>query len=439
MNAKNVPAKGSILEKIFVIAFVVILVLLPFHAFFSTWGGTLFGSLLLWKSWKEIILLLLIPLVLWYCILRPDVAEKLWRSWLNRLIAAYVVLHLIFAITSQASIEAIGAGLLMNLRFLAMFILAQIVLTVDHHWLKPIKHALPLWLLFTTIALALMAITQVTLLPPDFLAAFGYDKNTTIAPYVVVDQHPDALRAFATMRGPNTFGAYLLLPLAVALVLVVWQRRNILAGLALGLGGAALLFTSSRSAWLGTIVMVVVLAIIIVPRQRLIKIAKWGAIPGLLAIVGFFWIATTIPSVRLAVFHSRADRTTLTEGSSDKHWQETLNGVQDAAATPLGQGVGTAGPASFYNTKSDPEVAENYFVQIAQEVGIVGLALFIAINAMVAYQLWQRRQHMWPRVLLASFAGLTVVNFFLHGWADDPTSMTWWGIAGLYLFADSKK
>ena len=64
---------------------------------------------------------------------------------------------------------------------------------------------------------------------------FGYDKLLTIAPYVLLDSNQDALRAFATMRGPNDFGSYLLLPLLLALALVIDQKRNILAGAALGL------------------------------------------------------------------------------------------------------------------------------------------------------------------------------------------------------------
>lgn len=420
-------------------AFGLIVVLLPFHAFISTWGGTAIGPLLVWKSWKEILLVALIPIVAWYCVLRPDVARTVWKSWLTKLILLYVVLQIVFAIASQASIGAILAGLLVNLRFMAMFILAQLIVAGNPAWLAACKQFLPALLLIITVVLSLMAIAQVTIIPRDFLVHFGYNKDTTIAPYLEVDQNPSALRAFATMRGPNPFGSYLLLPLALALVMVMRQRRNILAGLALGLGTVALVLTSSRSAWLGAVAALAVLAITSVPVKKLIKWVKIGAIPAVLAFGVFFWLATTVPVIRLAVFHSRADRATLTQGSSDQHWQKTAEGIKDVLAHPLGQGVGMAGPASFYNTNAPPKVAENYFVQLAQEVGIAGMVLFVAINCLVVCQLWRRRQDMWPKVLLASFVGITVVNFFLHGWADDPTAMTWWGLAGLYLFADKKK
>lgn len=420
-------------------AFVLILVLLPVHAFISTWGGTTVGPLLVWKSWKEILLALLVPLVIWYCLLRPDVAKTVWNHWLTKLVALYVVLQFVFAITSQASTDAALAGLLMNVRFFAMLVLAMVVLASGHPAVLRLKKWLPGWLLATTVALSVLAILQVTVIPRNFLAQFGYNKDTTIAPYLEVDQSSSALRAFATMRGPNPLGSYLLLPLALAVVILARQRRNMLAWAALVLGTVALVLTSSRSAWLGGLAGLLVLALAMVPKAQLIKWAKRGAIPAIIALIIFGWLAVTVPQVRLAVFHSRADRATLTTGSSDEHWQKTIDGIKDVAAHPLGQGVGTAGPASFYNKNQPPKVAENYFVQIGQETGVLGLAIFIAINCVVVMQLWRQRADPWAKALLASFVGITVVNFFLHGWADDPTAMTWWGIAGLYLFEARKK
>ena len=41
----------------------VIVALMPVHAFVSTWLGTMIGPLLVWKSWKEILLAAIIPVV----------------------------------------------------------------------------------------------------------------------------------------------------------------------------------------------------------------------------------------------------------------------------------------------------------------------------------------------------------------------------------------
>lgn len=418
-------------------SFGLILMLLPLHAFISTWGGTEIGPLQVWKAWKEILLFLLVPLVVGYCVLRPEIARRIWALWVNKLIALYVVLHLFFAVISPATSTAVVAGLFMNLRFLAMFVLAQIIVASNPNFLQKIqKWLLPAAIILVS-ALSFMAIVQVVLLPKDFLVPFGYDHASTIAPYILVDQNPSAVRAFATLRGPNELGAYLILPLLAVLGAMLLARRvKIMVGL-LALGSLALGLTGSRSAWLGAILSFAVFGALWFPRRRLIGWLKNAALPLLAVIALGFWAAITVPQVRLVIFHSSPSDSNLFEGSTDMHWQAVADGVQQVAANPLGQGVGVAGPASFYNTQSG--ISENYYVQLAQEVGVFGLALFIAINTFVVRRLWLNRAELWPKLLLASFAGLSLINMFLHGWADDPTSMTWWGIAGLFLTAAAPK
>jgi hypothetical protein len=412
--------------------FAVILLLLPVHAFLSTWLGTTIGPLLVWKSWKEILLILLVPVIAVYCIKRPDVAKLVWSRLANKLIAAYAVLHVLLALVSHASHDAVLAGLLMNLRFFAMFVLAQIIVASGHPWVRRLQRLLPVWLLWTTIGLAVFGILQVTVLPKNFLDTFGYSKDTTIAPVTLVDDNPDVLRAFSTMRGPNTLGSYLIIPLAFALYGLLKRQNMWLAGVALSLGLVVLVQTDSRSAWIGTLVMMVALGVLLLPRAALITWAKRLVIPVVLAIVVLAWAALTVPSVRLAIFHSGANRATLTTGSTQNHWLATLGGIKYVTVHPLGTGPGSAGPASFYNTNAQPIISENYYVQIAEETGVLGLLLFIAICILTARALWRARSPT-AMLLLASFIGLSVVGVFLHVWADDPTAMTWWGLAGLAL------
>lgn len=415
-----------------------IIILLPFHAFLSTWGGTVFGPLLVWKSWKEILLACLLVPVIVYVVARPELAKLLARRWVNWLILLYIILNSVWAVLSPASAEAVIAGLLFNLRFLIVFLVAQLVVASGHSWVHTIKKIIEPLILGVGIVVSVLAIIQVVFLPADFLSRFGYGPDT-ISPYILLDNQPDALRAFASLRGPNELGSYLLLPLALAMVLVFIERRNLLAGLTLGLGVVALALTGSRSAWLGAIVMVIMLLFLWVPWPKLKQWITWGAVP-LMVVAGLFlWLASTVPSLRLAVFHSSVADNSLFEGSTEKHWQATDAGLRDALTYPYGQGVGTAGPASFYNQNATPKIAESYYVQLAQEIGFAGLALFIAICAFTLFDLWRQRTDLWPKVLIASFAGLSVINLVLHGWVDDPTAITWWALAGMYIFTEKAK
>jgi O-antigen ligase len=320
---------------------------------------------------------------------------------------------------------------MMNLRFLAIFVLVQVIVEAKPKYMQRLQEWAPRWLLWTGIVLGVLAILQVYVLPKDFLAQFGYNKDATISPYILVDQNPNALRAFATMRGPNTLGAYLLMPVAAALYLLYKKRKGIVAYAAAVLGVVAIYLTGSRSAWLGLLATIVVLGVMLLPRAQALKWAKRLIIPIIVLVLLVGWAAVMIPSVRLAIFHSSPGDSSLNEGSNNKHWEATVIAISDVVRHPVGSGPGSAGPASFYNN-SGTNLSENYYVQIAQEVGLIGLGLFVAINVLVVRNV-VRRSGFLPSLLVASFAGISLINIFLHGWADDPTALTWWALAGLYM------
>jgi hypothetical protein len=146
--------------------------------------------------------------------------------------------------------------------------------------------------------------------------------------------------------------------------------------------------------------------------------------------------AFTIPQVRLIVFHSSPNDDSLIEGSTSLHIQATLSGVSRVIDTPMGCGTGCAGPASYYG--ENPSISENYYVQIAEEIGVGGLALWLILYVYIFHKLYQRKQHKYVQVVLFSGLGLSTIGFMLHVWADGPLAILWWGLAGIALgFASS--
>lgn len=409
-----------------------VFVLLPLHAFISTWGGTAVGPLWLWKSWKELLLCgLFVMAIVWLC-LSPDRLRELFKKKYVLLLAAYVALTLVMAavFVGQNGAEATAAGLAMNLRYILASVLVYILFRysrVSQLWPRVL-----VWLVVGTgVAVSILGIIQVLLLPGDFFAQFGYDKATTIAPSVLIDDNPDLLRAFATLRGPNDFGAFLILP--IVLVLAYAKRMPVWFG-----AGAmffmcwALVLSSSRSAWIGAVVAILVyVALALGRRLSRTVIATSISTLVLVGVVGLY-AAVNVPSLRMAIFHSSPGDPSLTEGSTDNHIAATVGGVQRVVEAPLGCGPGCAGPASYYG--AEPQISENYFVQIAEEVGVVGLAVFVVLLWLIARELFRMTSNrLLARVLLAVLAGHIVVGLLLHVWSDDPLSMTWWMLVGALL------
>jgi O-antigen ligase len=385
------------------------------------------------------LLVVLLPVVLLYLYIRPDISKLLWSRWYNKLILLFALLHAVLAVVMPVDTPVLLAGLAMNLRFFAMFLLAQILLASGIKGAERVKALLPSWLLWLGIVLSILAILQVFVLPKDFLTQFGYDKDTTIAPFTLLDDNPNAVRAFSTMRGPNTLGAFLLLPLAVAVIMFVRNQRRWLAGISGVLCAWAMFLTGSRSAWIGAVVTLLCVGLYVLSKdmvkKHILSVAFGFTIIAAL-VVG---LSMVVPAVRLAVFHSSPGDSHLLEGSSEKHWEATLDGLQDGLSNPLGQGPGNAGPASFYGNA--PKISENYYVQLLQEVGVLGLLLFIAICMSVVWHLHRiaiTTKDTMAIMLVATFIGISVINIFLHGWADDPLAMVWWGIAGLFVGGSKK-
>lgn len=408
-----------------------IFVLMPVHAFISTWGGTAVGPLWLWKSWKELLVVALTLVTLGWLLTKPSALRALLAKPLPLLVTGYVVLTLVlaFIFLRQNGADATMVALAMNLRYLGVAALAYVLFSyadVSANWFKRAC----LFVVGAGVTVSVIGIIQIAMLPTDFLIQFGYNKDTTIAPALLIDDNPDHLRAFATLRGPNDFGAFLILPIILVAMKAHWRRP--LFVLAAGVMVAALILSGSRSAWIGAVVALAMYgSLYFMKRISFKQIATIGGIAVLLG-AGALYAAVTVPAIRMAVFHSSPGDSSLTEGSTDDHIAATAQGIERVAEEPFGCGPGCAGPASYYG--DEPQISENYLVQIAEETGVIGLGLFAVLVGTVAVMLYRvRTLDMLRWALLASLAGYAMIGLLLHVWADDPLSITWWLLAGAVL------
>ncbi len=79
-------------------------------------------------------------------------------------------------------------------------------------------------------------------------------------------------------------------------------------------------------------------------------------------------------------------------------------------------------------------LTENYYIQIAYEVGVIGIVLFLAVHVLV-YRKLARQKSILAICLLASFWGYVLVNMLLHIWSNEAVAAQWWLQAGLAMTA----
>lgn len=424
--------------KVLRIGITAILVVAPFYLTLSIWAYQFIKHLDLLKIWEEVGLSVITIVIIGFLTTHRVLAWRLLKNRLTVLLLLYALLIVGIGtydlLSGQVSNSAVIYGWLTDLRPIAIFWLA--LLTVEISQLAGIKRfAWRKVLMIPAVIAILFGFLQATVLPNNFLSHFGYGPTTTL-PYQTVDNQPSLVRVQSTMRGPDPFGAYIMVILlfVVGWYLVEKKSRPRLYLLGFGLLSLYVMYkTYSRSAELAFIISLIFLLVIKADRRYLRR--------HLVAIGSALVAAGAVLAIALAhhnylaqnVLLHTSNRSTSAVSSNAQRAAAEKQGVKDIIHHPLGTGVGSAGPASRRNAKGPARIAENYFLQIGQELGIVGLVMFIVINIFIGHELWRRRSEELSSSLLAALVGLTIVCMFYHTWTDETLAYIWWGLAGIAL------
>jgi hypothetical protein len=408
-----------------------ILALMPFHAFLTVWVSSFTGHYLLVRLWKEAILTLLIVGILIILAADKELRRKFFSSYLILLIIAYVVFLAIWGAAALAGHRVTGRamwyGLLVDSRFLIFFLVALVVSVKTGSLYTNWKR-----LLFVpAVLVALFAIIQYLFLPYDFLKHFGYGEST-IFPYETINHNLNHLRVASTLRGANPLGAYMLMPLLAVFSLLLKNRNFRYQKIALSIVFLlAIVFSFSRSAWIGCLIAVV---FIFSAGRRKIHLKKSTVLilaALIIALGALMAVMRDNANFENIFFHT--DNGSTVQNSNEGHRMAFDNAFNDLIHEPFGRGVGTAGPQSAYNIGHFMRIAENFFLQIGQEAGWLAMAAFIAICVIVGRHLWFYRDDSFALWLLASLIGISFINLLSHAWSDDTLAYVWWGLAGIYL------
>ena len=420
------------LVKIVEVVILIILLVLPFHEFLTTWLASNFGHINLFRVWKEIVLIIISPLILYLALANKNLRQWLIRDKLVLLIAVFSLIAVILGIVGyhlhHVNGSALEAGLIIDLRFFGIFVFMLIITQYSNFFKKYWRQIL----IYPALIVILFGIAQI-FLPVNFLSHFGYGPNT-IPAFQTVDQQLRFHRIQSTLRGANPLGAYLIL--IIPIFMFFNAKHWIVKIIASILGLTALFFTYSRSAYVGLIVTIGLIFYLKVLAKLNLNAERKRAIYYL--IIGFVLLVvaagTTFRnnSTFDNVFFHTSKSSHSTSSSNSVRFSDLRTNTKNFVTHPLGQGVGIAGPASTHNNHP-AKIAENFFIQIGQETGVLGLIVFLAINIIVGYRLYLARSDPLALLLFASLIGISLVNMVSHAWADDTLSLLWWALAGVAL------
>lgn len=426
---KHIPKRLDFFDTLFVAILCIVFVGIVVHAPLTIWLGTFLpDTSLLLKSWKEI--LLGVAFIVGLIVLAR---RKSWRLLLHPLIliiSLYSLLHILLVSFIYENAETVLAGLLIDLRYVLFFALLFIAVQL-YPYLR--STFVSLFLVGAAVVCA-FAVLQVFVLPPDILSYIGYG-DTTISPYLTVDQNPEYIRINSTLRGPNPLGAYGVIVASVVAAFLITQYRRIRPKTAvwMGLLGLASLLavwvSYSRSALLGLaaalgIVFVVTLGKKLYPIVWIVLFVLAGLIGG------GVYAARDTSFISNVILHEN-EGTGADISSNQGHIDSLEDGIARLVRQPIGAGIGSTGSASLYS--SEPVVIENQYLFIAHEVGWIGLGLFMVIFGFIVWQLWRRRSDWLALAVLSSGVGLAIIGLLLPVWVDDTVSIIWWGLAGVTI------
>ena len=420
-----------------------LIILLPFHAFFLMLIRHYFylsGSQAFWIAfWKELIILLLILVVFLKFLKKKKFPFKIIS--LDWLIIGLTTLGIFSAIFFTKNFSQALWGLRTDFQFFLVYFLARSLIK-NKSQLKIILGTI----LATGLLVVLFTILQIYYWPVDFLLRFGYIKDQWVpnGPLQAYQTAGNLIRYIGTFSGAIQLGPYLAILILLSLSLFIFTKSKI-TKIFLGLFSIVTIFplyhTFTRSAWLGLLIgffalLAIFFSSLLVKNNK----SKYQVVVSI--------VLTTIflLGLGLGIFFllkiARPEGSRLIDdlihhrGTTLEHWEAIKKSLIIIKEKPFGLGIGKTGLAALrFNIRL---LSENWYLQIATEMGILALMVFIGIMVVfvrLIYGFYLKTKDSFIKALslgiLVSFICFSVVGLFLHAWGDNTVvALTFWILAG---------
>ena len=406
---------------------------MPFHIFLAQSLSLSTGGLDVWKVAKDFVTIFLLVFAIVFALYSQKLRDnKVFRITLI-LAIVYGLLHfLTYIFSKQTSLSVAMLAATYNNRLFWYFLIAFVGVRLVKD--KNIDVRVIKLILAISTLVCLVGLLQ-WFLPKDILTHIGYSIERGVKPNFFINDDINYPRIMSTIRDPNSLGAFLILPTLLLASLygkVKKERKRLIAGLLL-LHALILILTFSRAAWVGIIISGLTLLIISNKKKASFLLKQYWMI--LVALIILFGVGLYSQRqsyfVRSVVFRID-DKNKATDPDSDQlHVYFIEKGVNGVIQKPMGYGPGTAGIVSIQN-ENGGTLTENYYIQIAHEVGVFGLLIFVMAWGYVIKLLVQAKSVLGT-VLVASACAYAVMAMVMHLWSNEAVAAQWWLLAGAII------
>jgi hypothetical protein len=261
-----------------------------------------------------------------------------------------------------------------------------------------------------------------------FVLGVPYPNPTSVITYGLLGGYR-FVRVGSLINDFHTLAFLMLIPLGLGLERLSARKLSVFEGVATFAAALALLLSLTRASILGG-VLVVALALVLAARRhapgriRLVLVVFIGAI-AILPIAAQTHVAARLLSLN-----------NTNETDNSQHVSRSKAALDALLNQPLGRGLGTNLVTGARYNSSGALVAEDYYLQVGNELGAPEMIVFVLLLAVLLVRLGISSVRAGPTEtmaggLLIAGCGLAVGGFFLHDWGSYEVSLGFFGLAGL--------
>lgn len=255
-----------------------------------------------------------------------------------------------------------------------------------------------------------------------------------------ITESTDITRAFSIAGNPNALASILVMviPICLALFLIVDNKKlKILCMLALTITIICLVFTGTRSAWIGYLI-----ALFIMIRVKSKKIFAPAVLSVIVALIITTFLLPTI-GARISYLVSEEYKSSSVKAGRIFRWDKSFDLFINYPFTGVGLGR-FGGAVAANNGIKDTFYVDNYYLKTSVESGLVGLLGFIyMISGTILwilrgiYLLKRKGDLVWTIIgggILAALIGVLIHALFENVFEVPSTTVYFWMLAGVFMY-----